>query len=427
MNNKASLLASCAVATMVLNMLPMNVLANETTIVDGMGSIEITQEGPEEAALGTWTLIQPDNSRVEHSKWELYRNENAPSGNYTLLIELPTGTSVQLTTYKNGDIIESSKTPQVAFTISNMDEMHVQAIYTYTRTGNVGVSSDPSGISFEMIGPNGGKTKGITPAFFENVPEGMYSVTYETIEGCPETRPQADRLVKDGRIGFDIIFSCEALNERLAEENTKSLTHVTLTIRGKTITFEDVPINDWFANYVHTVIRTGIMSGYKDERGDYTGQFGPGHNVSVAQLAKVAHELTGLDEEKARGTLRNKNAEGTWFHQYYLSAEQQNWLVFQDIWQDPARLATRAEVIATFMQAIDTPRVWPKGKIFRDVAPNAPYAASIETAATDGIISTGEATFRPDDPINRAELAKILSLAIEKYIEDTPEQTGESR
>ena len=419
MINKTSFLAYCAAAAITAQMMPIHAIADETTIVDGFGTIEIVQEGPSKDALGNWTLIQPDNSRVETVKKESYIRADTPTGRYTLLIELPEGTSIQLTKYVNGEIVETSKTPQTSIEISDGDTVRIQTIFSYTRVGNVGVSSDPPGIAFEMLGPNNSKFEGVTPESYEGVPEGMYSVTYETIEGCGETKAQSDRLLQDGRIGFDIVLRCEALEERLARETEKSLTHVTLTIRGETVTFDDVPMEEWFATHVHNVIRTGVMSGYKDERGDHTGQFGPGHFVTIAQLVKVAHELAGIDEQKVRGTLNNKNAEGTWFEKYYLSAEQQSWHVFRDHWQDPARLASRAEVIVTFMQALDVPRVWPKGIMFRDVDPFTPYGASIETAATDGIVSADTGAFRPNDPINRAELAKILNLSIQTYIEDS--------
>jgi len=123
----------------------------------------------------------------------------------------------------------------------------------------------------------------------------------------------------------------------------------------------------------------------------------------------------------------NIAARGTWFTQYIASAEKQEWLVYQDSRIDPTRPATRAEVVATLVQAFDVPRLWPTGSMFNDVSRRTRYAASIETAVTLGLVSgytdaNGSPTgvFGPNNSINRAEIAKMLTLAIELFLEDTP-------
>jgi hypothetical protein len=95
---------------------------------------------------------------------------------------------------------------------------------------------------------------------------------------------------------------------------------------------------------------------------------------------------------------------------------------------NPSKNATRAEVIATILQALDVQRFWPKGEMFNDVNFETPFASSIETAARDGVMSgyndalgnpSGE--FRPDGAINRAETAKLVTLAVKVYRENTDE------
>jgi hypothetical protein len=181
------------------------------------------------------------------------------------------------------------------------------------------------------------------------------------------------------------------------------------------------------------MVKTGIMSGYKDENGNLTGLFGPADNVSLAQLAKIAHKLAGIDETKTTMSPQNIRARNTWFSQYYASAEARGWLAFRNTRTDPEQLATRAEVVSTILQALDIPRIWPKGIMFTDVQIETPYSSSIETAATAELVSgnadadgTPLGTFSPDNPINRAELAKILSTAMDLFITTSPEFTGES-
>jgi hypothetical protein len=81
-------------------------------------------------------------------------------------------------------------------------------------------------------------------------------------------------------------------------------------------------------------------------------------------------------------------------------------------------------VVATLLQALDVPRLWPTGEAFTDVSRRTPYADVIETAATDGVVSgftdaSGQETggFGPDQPIDRAQLSKILTKAMEAYVE----------
>ena len=398
--------------------------ATGDTIEEGFGTITIAQEGATKDVLGSWTLLRPDSSQVTLNKKELYESGSTPSGNYTLLIEKAQGTSVTVTFKKNGAIVSQNSTPKVSFALSNGDQVLIQASYTYTRTGIVSVTSDPLGVDFTLVGPNGITLEGVTPESLESVPEGLYSVTYYPPSSCTQPKSKSDQLVKDSRISFHIAFSCPALFNQ--EEYEKQLTNVTITDGNRTVILTDVPIGSWFATYVHTVAKTGIMSGYKDENGNLTGEFGPSDSVSLAQLAKVAHEVAGIDEQEMGGEASNTRARGTWFETYYNSAEQRSWQAYRNEHEDPARPATRSEVIATILQALDAPRLWPKGQIFTDIQPDTPYAACIETAAADGIISSDEASFRPDAPVNRAELAKMIALAIGQYIEDSPEFTGES-
>jgi hypothetical protein len=53
--------------------------------------------------------------------------------------------------------------------------------------------------------------------------------------------------------------------------------------------------------------------------------------------------------------------------------------------------------------------------MYRDVPANHPYALSIGKATALGLISgdAGRDTYRPDEPINRAEAAQILMMIME--------------
>lgn len=56
---------------------------------------------------------------------------------------------------------------------------------------------------------------------------------------------------------------------------------------GPYTTFTDVKTTDWFAAYVYQLTSQGILSGYKNADGTATGMFGPGDTVTRAQAVKA--------------------------------------------------------------------------------------------------------------------------------------------
>jgi hypothetical protein len=261
---------------------------------------------------------------------------------------------------------------------------------------------------------------------FGNVPIGQYTILFDPIEDCIAPKPKSDKLLHGGRIQFSMRVVCAKL-DRLPQARTEvnALEFITVTVGDEQVTFDDVKTNDWFATSVHTAIRTGIMSGYKGLDGKLTGKFGPGDSVTLAQLAKVAHGLAGIDEKNNRTLPLNERARGTWFAEVFASAERLGWLAYRSIRENPERPATRAEVVCTLLQALGIPRIWPTGQRFSDVSALTPYADCIETAAESKLVS-GDAsgTFGPDRPINRAELSKIITTAMDIYKEKTAEIRG---
>lgn len=400
-------------------------------------TIVITQENASQASavLGSWTLIQPNNVRISYEKKAQYEYRNAETGMHTLLIEPPEGMSTVVEVMMNGESVSTSDTPQANFTLAGADAVTVKIVYEVALSGMVSVNSEPGGISFVLSGPDGWKKTGSTPASFDGVPIGQYSVTYRPPESCGDYKPKSDKLVNKGRISFGIDIICEELEQNGSENTEKKLTHVTVLIDGKTVVFEDVPLDQWFSQYVHQAAKTGIMSGYGDANGNPTGVFAPSETVTMAQLSKIAVKLAGINESEYRGSSKNPSAAGTWFEPYFRVAETLGWQVFHlDARLDPARPATRAEVIATIMQALDVPRAWPEAKLFTDVGFTTRFADCIETAARDGLADgyrdeNGASTglFGPENPVNRAEMAKIIATAMELYIEDSPSIQAGSR
>ena len=188
------------------------------------------------------------------------------------------------------------------------------------------------------------------------------------------------------------------------------------------IELTDVPRSQWFARYVEDMAGQGIITGYKDTAGNPLGLYGPADAVTIEQLAKISVLAARVDQTKCPAVPKNKAAGGRWSALYIACAEHLGWSVYQDGSIDPSRPALRSEVVTTVLQAFDKQFDVATGTIFKDVSNTMPSRYAIETAARDGIISgytdaQGSPTgfFGPFDEVNRAETAKIVSLALQTY------------
>ena len=175
------------------------------------------------------------------------------------------------------------------------------------------------------------------------------------------------------------------------------------------IPFKDTDDDSWYTKYVAPVKERGIISGYKDTTGNELGEYRPANNITVAEILKIALETAGEGESSETPDLAS--ALNHWAKGYVAKAEKLGLdIVSDDI--DLNRLATRGEVIRIMLEALDiTPDVIEKSDFF-DVLTSHEHADFIQYAKDLGIISGDADTnnFRPDDPINRAEAAKIADL-----------------
>ncbi len=180
------------------------------------------------------------------------------------------------------------------------------------------------------------------------------------------------------------------------------------------VQFRDVTDGDWFGPYVSSVTSWGIVSGYKDSLGQPTGEFGPGNSVTVAEMLKISLKAAKIDEAQcALIPPLHVQAIGHWAAAFVSCAEGKGMRIVNDPAVDINRSATRAEVVAMIDDAFGD-SVPPLFSNFKDTIGH-PLEADIAFAYTRGII-TGDkdalgietGAFRPDESINRAEVAKIV-------------------
>lgn len=176
--------------------------------------------------------------------------------------------------------------------------------------------------------------------------------------------------------------------------------------------FNDVSAKDWFHQYVTSVARWGIVTGYKDGAGKPTGTFGPGNTVTVAEILKMALKAAQTDETKCKGTPKLAGAEHHWAKQFVVCAEGEKMRILKSS-PDLNRAATRAEVLSGIFDAFGD-KIPPLFSSFKDTVDH-PLESDIAYGAALKIVSgdkdaNGKPTgaFRPNDPVKRAEAAKII-------------------
>lgn len=369
---------------------------------------------------GQWTLLSQSQARREGALG-VETASNMPAGNYTFFVKPPEGATSTLRLYRGNEELKAVERSQMSFVLQDGETLRFIINYVFNRTGTVAVESDPVGIAFTLTGPNDQRYEDVSPQSYLNVPEGQYKVQYEPLEGCVKPAPKSLFLEKDRRVSFTLTIVCETADQMREERSVENDRFVTVRVDGMDVVLEDVPQTAWFAPYIFNVARKGVLVGYRDAEGKPTGIFGPEKYVTIAELATIAHRLAGIDE--GNGEPENPVAKGQWFSSFLASAEKLGWTVFADATVDPNHSATRGEVLTTLLQALDVPLRWQKGLMFKDVTTRTAFASAIETAATLEIVSGtqdehGKDTglFSPLEPINRAEMAKIIDKAMETIV-----------
>lgn len=189
----------------------------------------------------------------------------------------------------------------------------------------------------------------------------------------------------------------------------------------RAIPFRDVHVTSWYSQSVATLIERGIVSGYKSEDGRHLGLFGPADPITYAEAAKIALEA-GRTSNFAVGAPKNQAALFHWASRYIAQAEEVDPIVYIATLEIDSP-APRGAVLHTLMRAFGISAKHTSSSPYRDLRPSHPFAEAILTATELGIVSgdtdaSGKpiGTFRPNDPIVRAEVAKIVAklLALPK-------------
>ncbi|MBU0459032.1 S-layer homology domain-containing protein [Patescibacteria group bacterium] len=178
--------------------------------------------------------------------------------------------------------------------------------------------------------------------------------------------------------------------------------------------FTDVTEEDWFTSYVSSLMDWGVVSGYKDSAGRPTGKFKPGNYVTTAEALKMAMKAADIDETQCDTVAMHASASEHWAASYIACAEEKGVRMFKIPDETSLdRPARRAEVITIILDSFGDD-VMPVYSTFNDTRGHI-FESDIAHAQLYGIVGGDTnkdgvelGTFRPDDPINRAETAKIV-------------------
>lgn len=197
-----------------------------------------------------------------------------------------------------------------------------------------------------------------------------------------------------------------ALEDVVDEPSTDG--HLQFSLGGNLVTFMDVPKSAWFFSYVRTMVELEIVSGKQDSDGKITG-YDPAGAISRPAALKMALLAAGVDTSMC-GAPTREDAQNHWARDFVACAES------MDLGLDDKSLsgtASRAEVLHYLVKAfgIDAPEGNPP---FADSKTHE-YKNDISLAYALEIVSgdDGANTFRPDEGVNRAEMAKMTELAIQ--------------
>ncbi|MBN1494635.1 S-layer homology domain-containing protein [Candidatus Peregrinibacteria bacterium] len=178
----------------------------------------------------------------------------------------------------------------------------------------------------------------------------------------------------------------------------------------KQISFNDIA-GHWAQEYILKLAEKGVVTGYAD------GGFHPDTDISRAEMVKMSLYAAGIPSADPNADPEFTFTDVTGWEVEWVYAAWKNNIVtgYSSELFAPAKQVTRAEALKIAMLAFkvdipDTLSEW----AFEDTIGH--WALSyINKAYLDFIISGyADNNFHPDDPIKRAEVAKIIQLLSEK-------------
>lgn len=182
--------------------------------------------------------------------------------------------------------------------------------------------------------------------------------------------------------------------------------------------FRDVS-DEWFAPHVQRLIAADAI--------DETRQFfEPNRTVTRAEFVKMLvkafrFQLIAPEIPTYRDVSRT-----AWFYTFVETAKQ-NLIIDQKEKFHPHDTVNRAQAVTMITRALNIPQNFVAQISFSDVPENAWFRPTVASAFIRGIVrGYDDGTFRPENPVNRAETAAFISRAIDSRRTPTQAETPQN-
>jgi hypothetical protein len=178
------------------------------------------------------------------------------------------------------------------------------------------------------------------------------------------------------------------------------------------IPFVDTPEEQWYTAYISEVKKSGLISGYKDDKNNLTGYFGPTDEVKLSEALKIT--MSVFNTELDRQTIpQNVLSQNHWVREYFATAEKLGLTIAKNPTENPNRSLQRGELVRIILEI---KKIAPDKNIsnpFTDLDKSNENYGYILKAYQLKIIKgdSKNNTVRPYDYINRAEAVKVILLA----------------
>ncbi len=224
---------------------------------------------------------------------------------------------------------------------------------------------------------------------------------------------------------FVVMQDEEALAEAMAEAEAELETEKEAAEEDEEFVYEGpfVDVEDhWAAQFIADLYAMGIVSGY-----DAT-HYGPDNQITRAEFTKIAINSFDINVGSGGGVMPFKDVKSEdWFAKFVQAAYVWNIVGgYSDGTFRPNEPINRAEALRILLDAAEISTDTDYVADFPDVKDGDWYAAYVNAAAEMGVISGyKDGTFGPGNNLTRAEVAKIVSLMIEQMSLEAMEELEE--
>jgi hypothetical protein len=172
--------------------------------------------------------------------------------------------------------------------------------------------------------------------------------------------------------------------------------------------FADVPADYWAYTFIEYLANAGVISGYSDN------SFRPGNNATRGQFSKMIVIGEGWPIDLTGAPHFTDVPPSDAFYQYIETAVNRGVISgYADRTFRPGNSITRGQIAKIITLAEAWPLQDPAVPTFNDVPRGSAFYTYVETAVAQSIVSGyADNTFRPNTNATRAQLSKMLYLAL---------------